>query len=548
MRLRHIALINLAVAVGTVSGCGGGDSLPPQYPMGGTVTGLAGSGLILQNDNGSDLAIAANGAFSFASTSTSGTEYAISVKTQPTSPAQTCTVNNGSGTVADAAVTNVVVTCKTNDYTVGGAISGLAGSGLVLQNNGGDDLAVSGDGSFEFATSLPSGTSFSVTVKSPPVNPPQRCTVDNPSGPVSSSNVESISVRCVNAPARFVYVAGLDNITGFSIDGSTGALTPLTGSPFNAPGIRSVIIDPSNRFLLAPVVSSVAVFTIDRTSGSLHQVDQSPFATGSAHPCGGAVAPNGKFAYITHCGPGAIAMFAMDLVSGALSPLAGSPLQLNIASVNSIVLSSDGQFAYAAANDGSTTGNIHSYAVEPLTGVLNPLVGSPLALPGAFGLPGVDAGTITSDFSGRTLYVPSSVGSAVFGFTIDAANGSPSEIAGSPFQVPPLAIPPFGGNPSAVAVHPSGKFAYVAAVGLNGVLTYTRDVTTGALTLVSPTATPAGNQPTSLAMETSGKFLYAGNNMGGLSAYSIDATTGLLTAVPGSPIAITYALSVAVVQ
>jgi len=44
-------------------------------------------------------------------------------------------------------------------YTVGGTLSGLAGSGLVLQINGGDDLTLSANQSFSFATKLARGTS-----------------------------------------------------------------------------------------------------------------------------------------------------------------------------------------------------------------------------------------------------------------------------------------------------------------------------------------------------------------------------------------------------
>ena len=39
-------------------------------------------------------------------------------------------------------------------YTVGGAVNGLTGSGLVLQENGGADLTVAADGSFAFAPPL----------------------------------------------------------------------------------------------------------------------------------------------------------------------------------------------------------------------------------------------------------------------------------------------------------------------------------------------------------------------------------------------------------
>ena len=52
-------------------------------------------------------------------------------------------------------------------YSIGGIVSGLSGT-VVLQDNGGDDLTVSGDGAFQFATKLPSGAAYSVTVKTAP--------------------------------------------------------------------------------------------------------------------------------------------------------------------------------------------------------------------------------------------------------------------------------------------------------------------------------------------------------------------------------------------
>jgi hypothetical protein len=49
-------------------------------------------------------------------------------------------------------------------YTVSGTASGLTGSGLVLRNNGADDLHVLGDGTFVFTTALASGSSYNVTI------------------------------------------------------------------------------------------------------------------------------------------------------------------------------------------------------------------------------------------------------------------------------------------------------------------------------------------------------------------------------------------------
>ena len=72
------------------------------------------------SDNGTDeLPIPASGMFSFDTKVSNGAAYAVAVKTQPTNPAQTCLVTNGSGTIGRSNVTNVAVNCTTN--TVAGA-------------------------------------------------------------------------------------------------------------------------------------------------------------------------------------------------------------------------------------------------------------------------------------------------------------------------------------------------------------------------------------------------------------------------------------------
>jgi hypothetical protein len=162
--------------------------------MGGTVSGLSGTGLVLQDNGGDNLSISANGSFTFKTSLASGAKYAVTVLTQPTGPAQTCTVTSGSGT-ASANVTNVQVTCSTGTASVGGNAVGLSGTGLVLQNNGGDNLAVATSGSFTFATAIPLGSAYLVTVFTQPKNPSQTCTVTNGSG-TASGNVGNIQVTC----------------------------------------------------------------------------------------------------------------------------------------------------------------------------------------------------------------------------------------------------------------------------------------------------------------------------------------------------------------
>jgi len=175
------------------SGGAGAPPGPGTYTIGGTVAGLTGTGLVIA-DNGTDtLTITANGSFTF-KTAVSGA-YSVTIQTQPTNPAQTCGVLNGTGT-ATANVTNVEVACQPA-YTIGGTISGLLGSGMVLQDNGGDNLTVTGTGTvnFTFPTALLSGATYAVTIKTQPSNPTQTCTLVNATGTVSGS-VTTVQITC----------------------------------------------------------------------------------------------------------------------------------------------------------------------------------------------------------------------------------------------------------------------------------------------------------------------------------------------------------------
>ncbi len=178
---------------------GGGGATTDNFTVGGTLTGLAGGASVtLQNNGGDDLTLTADGSFSFATALTDGSAYSVAVLTQPTSPSQTCTVSNGVGTLAGANVTDVAVACVTNTFTVFGTLTGLAGGASVtLQNNGGDDLTLTADGSFSFATALTDGSAYSVAVLTQPTSPSQTCTVTNGGGTLAGANVTNVAVACV---------------------------------------------------------------------------------------------------------------------------------------------------------------------------------------------------------------------------------------------------------------------------------------------------------------------------------------------------------------
>ncbi|MBW2459253.1 MAG: hypothetical protein JRI68_32450, partial [Deltaproteobacteria bacterium] len=96
-------------------GEGGSGGSPGPHDIGGSVTGLIGSGLVLQNSGGDDLPIAASGPFAFATQLLSGATYDVTVSVQPSSPQQDCVVQDGQGTVGGSPVTNVLVSCSLID-------------------------------------------------------------------------------------------------------------------------------------------------------------------------------------------------------------------------------------------------------------------------------------------------------------------------------------------------------------------------------------------------------------------------------------------------
>lgn len=163
------------------------------YNVGGTISGLgSGKNAILKNNGGDSLTVASNGTFTFSTKLTDGSDYAVTVSSQPIG--QTCTVTNGTGTVHSADVTNVTIACVATTYTVGGTASGIeVGDELLLQNNSGDDLTVTANGSFTFATSQNYGSTYDVSILTNPTG--KTCLMENGSGTVLS-NVTDISVTC----------------------------------------------------------------------------------------------------------------------------------------------------------------------------------------------------------------------------------------------------------------------------------------------------------------------------------------------------------------
>ena len=229
-----ILLIGVALLMSACSGFKGSLTGGSLYSIGGNVTGLAGTNLVLVDNATDTLPILGAGTVPFTfKTSVSGA-YNVTVKTQPTGPAQTCTVTGGQGT-ATGNVTTVAVSCTTNPViaTIGGTLSGLApGASVILQNNGGDSLTLMANGPFVFTTPVTGPTdAYAVTVLTQPNSPLQICTVSNGSG-TATGNVNMVGVSCVLAYTIGGSVTGLDG-AGLILQNSDSEQLKIMGNgPF----------------------------------------------------------------------------------------------------------------------------------------------------------------------------------------------------------------------------------------------------------------------------------------------------------------------------
>ena len=195
-------ICTVANASGTV---GGGDvsnvritCAANTFSVGGSVSGLLGSGLVLENNGGDPVRMESDGGFTFPRALASGARYNVTVRTQPSNPDQACRITNGAGVIADRNITDVLVTCTTSEFTVGGEVRGLSGSGLILSNNGDDDLRIDASGRFVFSMTLPTGARYDVRVAEQPRDPAQTCTVANASGAIGDRNVTNVNVSCAS--------------------------------------------------------------------------------------------------------------------------------------------------------------------------------------------------------------------------------------------------------------------------------------------------------------------------------------------------------------
>lgn len=264
-----------------LSACGGagGTGFTPGYTISGTLTGIAGRQVVL-NDLTENLTVTPNGAgtanFTFPTWLADTTAYAVTVVSSPgqdcaTTPITGGSNGNGTGTVAKANVANIVVTCTPLQYTVSVNITGLSGT-VTLLNNGVDSITQSANGTYTFAPAggtYPSGSAYAITVSSQPAG--QTCTVTNSSGTIVGANITA-TVACTSPCSSSCTVGG--TLTGLQAGES---ITFQNG----ADSITKTGTAGNGSFTFPTLLSSTNTYSVSITASPTNQPCSVTYGTGT---------------------------------------------------------------------------------------------------------------------------------------------------------------------------------------------------------------------------------------------------------------------------
>lgn len=480
-------------------------------------------------------------------------------------------------------------------FPVGGTVTGLESTGLVLQNNGAEEVTIGAGASvFTFPTVVPNGGVYSVSIKTQPnIGPLQACSVANGDGNVAGASVTSATVNCVTKYSKFLYVTNptSNSVSGYTIKASTGELTAVAGSPFaTEPNPRYVTGEPTGKFVYVTTLGSstnppaLSGFSLNGTNGVLTELDNSPYPLSAASPPGpGALAinlpalhPSGLFGYLSIPIPSATLYgAALNTSTGDLAEIPGFPMSYGFDG-QTPAIDSTGKYLFLPSDSSAgASGRISGYQISSPSGVLTPngtpiptggnnpyaaltpdgkfliavnqasstiavmavdsagtlsMVGSPVATGGAAGTrPGIFMyeRRLSILYLGLAAPGPSPPPPSIAAFQFNPTTGALTPLAGSPYSSNGATLFPW--------LHPSGKFLYQVN-GSNGALQhYLIDQTTGVPTIAGDVTTPA-DMPFVLIADPSGRYVYVTSSVGAnVSSYSVNQTTGSLTLVSTLP-------------
>ena len=323
-------------------------------------------------------------------------------------------------------------------------------------------------------------------------------------------------------------------ILAYNVNPDTGSLTPVTGNPFKAKELpASITLNPAGTILYASndtEVGRVSVYHINAKTGMLTEITGSPFATGH-NPEGITFNHAGTFAYVTSSIGDSVLAYNINPDTGALSPISGNPSATGLGPV-SVTVHPTGAFAYVP---NSKDGTVSAYQINALTGVLTQIAGSPFEI-----VPNISSVIVNP--AGTIAYMMNEGGDSVSAYRINKSTGALTKVTDSLFNGEEYI--------SSVAINPKSNLAFVvhSSSGENTrydptysqegtVSVYSVNATTGAFTEVPGSPFDAGASPHTITINPAGTFAYVTNpETNIISAYRIN-TNGTLKKVSDKPLA-----------
>jgi 6-phosphogluconolactonase len=340
-------------------------------------------------------------------------------------------------------------------------------------------------------------------------------------------------------PPEFLYASSTGHILGFTIDQSSGLLTaPLVLTGPNQSNGMSASVTEGYLYVSDFLNDSVDGYSIAATSGALTAIADSPFSLGGTPPGAGGLSRfiegGSTLLYATDMNAGTVVGFEYDSASGTLTPVPGSPFPAGNTPVHAV---QNGIFLYVS-NLNDSAGGISAYAIQQ-NGALTSIPGSPFptGAPGSF--PGPSAAVIVNSFLYVALAGTTTANNQIAAFAINPTTGILTPVSGSPFVT--------GNAPSDIADVPvtlgAQGFLYTSNLQDDTISAFTADDGTGVLTPVSGSpyaaGTSIGGVVASLTDTNSGNFfLYASDPQAQtINGYTIDGSTGAISPIVGSPFA-----------
>jgi 6-phosphogluconolactonase len=319
-------------------------------------------------------------------------------------------------------------------------------------------------------------------------------------------------------------------IYAFQFDSTSGAVEPM-GLMAETPNPSFLALHPNGKFLYAvnengagtATSGQVTAFSIDAKSGALTKLQG--VLSGGMGPCHLVVDKTGKTLVVANYGSGSVSALAIG-ADGRLSETpftvqhTGSSVKLprqERPHAHEVVISADNRFVFTPDLG---LDHVVSYRLDAAAAKL-----APNDPPFATVQPGGGPRHLAFHPKGKFVYVNSEITSMVTAFSYDAARGAMTEV-----QTVSTLPKEYSGESSTaeIATDAKGRFLYVSNRGHNSIAVFAIGPE-GKLTSVEYASTQ-GQTPRNFQIDPTGRYLFAANqDSGNVVQFRIDPTSGRLT-------------------